>query len=143
MANLWALASLRSLAMMSADASKVLVLAIDLCRGLSFFEGAHVTADGEACFYGAVICEGVDLVFQCLDVGDECDLYFGGGEGGIGGADGAAGGRERGFLNSGRALIWFLPSVSVLNSDAVAVQFSEIFYRWGPFFVCWRCCSPT
>ena len=101
---------------------------------MSFFEGAHATADGEAFFDGAVIFEGINLVFQCLDVGNEYGLSFGAGEGGIGGADGAAGGRERGFLNSGRALIWFLPSVSVLNSDAVAVQFSEILYHWGPFF---------
>ena len=121
MANLWALASLRSLAMMAADASKVLVLAIDLCRGLSFFEGAHVTADGEACFGGAVIFEGVKLVFQCLDVGNECGLSFGAREEGIGGADRSAGGGERGCFNSGHALIWFLPHVSVLKSCEVAV----------------------
>ena len=57
----------------------------DFCRGLSFFEGAHVTADGEACFDGAVIFEGVDLVFQCLDVSDECGFSVDAGEGEIGG----------------------------------------------------------
>ena len=100
---------------------------------MSFFEGAHVTADGEACFEGAVIFEGVALVFQCLNVRNECGLSFGAGEGEIGGADGSAGGGERGCFSSFRALLRFLPCVSVLKSDAVAVQFSEILYRWGPF----------
>ena len=106
----------------------------DFCRALSFFEGAHVTANGEAGFDGAVIFEGVDLVFQYLDVGNECGLSFGAREEGIGGADRSAGGGERGCFNSGHALIWFLPHVSVLKSDAVSVQIIEILYRWGPFF---------
>ena len=89
--------------------------------GLSFFERAHVTADVEACFDGSVIFEGVDLVFQCLYVGDECSLSVGTGEGGIRGADGPAGGGERGCLNVGRALIGFLPRISVLKVSAFAV----------------------
>ena len=49
------------------------------------------------------------------------------------GAVGAAGVGERGCFYSGRALIWFLPRFSALKREAVAIQFSEILYHWGPF----------
>ena len=93
----------------------------DFCRGLSFFKGVHVTAYGEACFDGDVIFEGVNLVFQYLYLGDECGLFVGARDGGIEGAGRSAGGGEHGCLNAGRALIWFIPRISVLKSDAAAI----------------------
>ena len=59
----------------------------DFCRVLYFFDGVHVTADGKACFYGAVIFEGINLVFQCFNIGDECGLSVGSGEREIGESD--------------------------------------------------------